>query len=297
MKSWLGELEMSEKKRGLGRGLEELLATSTWLGRDDVQLFYCPIDRLVPNPYQPRQQVRDERLQELAVSIQEKGILQPILATKTEVPDHYQILAGERRWQAAKIAGLTEVPVLLRETTPAEALELALIENIQRRDLNCIEEALAYRRLHEEFHLTQQELARRVGRDRSTVANLLRLLQLPDDIQADVVNERLTMGHARALLTLSAARTQREARDLIVQRQLSVRQTEKLLAQYGQTRAQPAAVAPPADAHWRHLQESLQTCLGTRVVLRRRGKRGSITIAFHSEEDLQRLLDRLGLEN
>jgi ParB family transcriptional regulator, chromosome partitioning protein len=288
------EPEMSEKKRGLGRGLEELLATSTWLGRDDIQLFYCPIERLIPNPYQPRRQIQDRHLQELVASIQEKGILQPILATKTDLPDEYQILAGERRWQAAKQAGLTEVPVLLRETAPAEALELALIENIQRRDLNCIEEAFAYQRLHEEFHLTQQELAQRVGKDRSTVANLLRLLQLPTDIQSDVVNERLTMGHARALLALTDARAQRRVRDVIVERQLSVRQTERLLAQQAKPRA--ANPAPPVDPHWRHLQESLQAHLGTRVVLQRRGKRGSITIAFHSEEDLQQLLDRLGLE-
>jgi ParB family chromosome partitioning protein len=284
---------MSDKKRGLGRGLQELLATSDWLRRDDIQLFYCPIERLIPNPYQPRQKVQDQGFQELVQSIAEKGVLQPILATRTEIADQYQILAGERRWQAAKSAGLTEVPVLLRETTPAEALELALIENIQRRDLNCIEEALAYRRLNDEFHLTQQELAQRVGKDRSTVANLLRLLQLPARIQDDVVNERLTMGHARALLAVSDPQEQSRLRDLVVERQLSVRETEKLLAR--KPKAAKSALETSDDAHYRHLEEALQARFGTRVSLRRRGQRGSITINFLSDEDLQRLLEFLGV--
>ena len=284
---------MSDKKRGLGRGLQELLATSDWLRRDDIQLFYCPVESLIPNPYQPRQKVQDQGFQELVQSIAEKGVLQPILATRTEIADQYQILAGERRWQAAKSAGLTEVPVLLRETTPAEALELALIENIQRRDLNCIEEALAYRRLNDEFHLTQQELAQRVGKDRSTVANLLRLLQLPPGIQDDVVNERLTMGHARALLAVSDPQAQSRLRDLVVERQLSVRETEKLLAR--KPKVAKSAVEASEDAHYRHLEEALQARFGTRVSLRRRGQRGSITINFLSDEDLQRLLEFLGV--
>jgi ParB family transcriptional regulator, chromosome partitioning protein len=284
---------MSDRKRGLGRGLQELLATSDWLRRDDIQLFYCAIERLIPNPYQPRQKVRDESFQELVQSIAEKGVLQPILATRTEVADQYQILAGERRWQAAKTAGLTEVPVLLRETTPAEALELALIENIQRRDLNCIEEALAYRRLNDEFHLTQQELAQRVGKDRSTVANLLRLLQLPPGIQDDVVNERLTMGHARALLAVGDPQAQSRLRDMVIDRQLSVRETEKLLAR--KPKATKTAVESDNEAHFRHLEEALQGRFGTRVTLRRRGQRGSITINFLSDEDLQRLLEFLGV--
>jgi ParB family transcriptional regulator, chromosome partitioning protein len=284
---------MSEKKRGLGRGLQELLATSDWLRRDDVQLFYCPVERLIPNPFQPRQKIQDVGFRELVSSVAQKGVLQPILATKTDAPDQYQILAGERRWQAAKAAGLAEVPVLLRETTPAEALELALIENIQRRDLNCIEEAMAYRRLHNEFHLTQQELAERVGKDRSTIANLLRLLQLPADIQSDVVNERITMGHARALLSVPDPQTQRQVREVIIERQLSVRETEKLLARS----AKPAKAAKglDANAHYGYLEESIQARLGTRVSLRRRGQRGSITITFVSDDDLQRLLELLGV--
>jgi ParB family chromosome partitioning protein len=284
---------MSEKKRGLGRGLQELLASSDWLRRDDIQLFYCPVERLIPNPFQPRQKIQDQGFLELVSSVAQKGVLQPILATKTDAPDQYQILAGERRWQAAKAAGLAEVPVLLRETTPAEALELALIENIQRRDLNCIEEAMAYRRLHDEFHLTQQELAERVGKDRSTIANLLRLLQLPADIQSDVVNERISMGHARALLSVPDPQTQRQVREVILERQLSVRETEKLLAR----KAKPAkaAKANDASAHYGYLESSLQTRLGTRVSLKRRGQRGSITISFVSDDDLQRLLELLGV--
>jgi ParB family transcriptional regulator, chromosome partitioning protein len=284
---------MSEKRRGLGRGLQELLATSDWLRRDDIQLFYCPVERLIPNPFQPRQKIQDQGFRELVSSVAQKGVLQPILATKTDAPDQYQILAGERRWQAAKAAGLTEVPVLLRETTPAEALELALIENIQRRDLNCIEEAMAYRRLHDEFHLTQQELAERVGKDRSTIANLLRLLQLPADIQSDVVNERITMGHARALLSVPDPQTQRRVREVIIKRQLSVRETEKLLAR--SAKPVTAARTLDANAHYDYLEKSLQTRLGTRVSLKRRGQRGSITITFVSDDDLQRLLELLGV--
>jgi len=284
---------MSEKKRGLGRGLQELLATSDWLRRDDIQLFYCPVERLIPNPFQPRQKIQDQGFRELVGSVAQKGVLQPILATKTDAPDHYQILAGERRWQAAKAAGLAEVPVLLRETTPAEALELALIENIQRRDLNCIEEAMAYRRLHDEFHLTQQELAERVGKDRSTIANLLRLLQLPADIQSDVVNERITMGHARALLSVPDPQTQRQVREAIIERQLSVRETEKLLAR--SAKPVKTARALDANAHYDCLEKSLQARLGTRVSLKRRGRRGSITITFVSDDDLQRLLELLGV--
>lgn len=282
---------MVDKKRGLGRSLGDLLGASEWLQKNDIQVFYCPIERLHPNPYQPRRIMHDDHLEDLANSIREKGILQPILVTRTEVPDDYQILAGERRCQAAKLAGLSEVPVIMREASSPEVLELALIENIQRRDLNCIEEALAYQRLHEEFHLTQEEIADRVGKNRSTVANLLRILLLPADIQEDVLNERLSMGHARALLSLDGPEEQRKLRDLILTRNLSVRQTEQLAARG--TLEKPEK--PPIDFRLAELQESLQSTLGARVVLRRRGKKGSITIAFDSDDHLEELLKRFGM--
>ncbi|NLJ27929.1 MAG: ParB/RepB/Spo0J family partition protein [Deltaproteobacteria bacterium] len=281
-----------EKKRGLGRGLDQLLTSSDWLKRDDVQLFYCPVDRLIPNPYQPRQLVDDEQMDELVRSIREKGVLQPILATRTQVPEEYQILAGERRWRASKIAGLTEVPILVREASSTDVLELALIENIQRQDLNCIEEALAYQRLQEEFHLTQEEISQRVGKNRSTVANLLRLLHLPPDIQEDLLNQRLTMGHARALLAVAGADEQRKLRDLILDRHLSVRQTEGLVAKKDASSPQ---AKPEPDPRWISLQETLQSHLGSPVALRRRGQRGTLTISFGSEDELTRILDRIGV--
>lgn len=284
---------MTEKKRGLGRGLDQLLSSTDWLKRDDVQLFYCPIDRLVPNPFQPRQLLDDASMEELVDSVRQKGVLQPILAVRTDVPEQYQILAGERRWRAARTAGLTEVPILVRDASSAEALELALIENIQRQDLNCIEEALAYQRLQEEFHLTQEEISQRVGKNRSTVANLLRLLGLPPDIQEDLLNGRLTMGHARALLSLSSPEVQRKVRDQILARHLSVRQTEALVAQ-------PASPPSPgkmqADPFLARMQESLQAHLEAPVTLRRKGQRGTLTIAFQSEDELARILERIGVQ-
>lgn len=285
---------MADKRRGLGRGLQDLLSSTDWLRRSDIQLFFCPIDGLEPNPNQPRQLVEDEGLHEMALSIREKGVLQPILVVKTDVPDRYRILAGERRWRAARLAGLEEIPVLLREATSDEALEIALIENIQRRDLNCIEEALAYRRLRDEFGLTQEEIAKRVGKDRSTVANILRLLQLPHAIQEAVLNGTLSMGHARATLGLQDAEDQTEVLRLILEKQLSVRQTENLVASW--TRNEPPRVATPPDREMSSLQESLRARLGTRVLLKRRGERGTITIPFLSQSELERILAILGME-
>ncbi len=284
---------MIDRKRGLGRGLQDLLASSEWLKREDIQLFYCPVHRLVPNPYQPRQVVQDAHLDDLIASVREKGVIQPILASRTETPDQYQILAGERRWQAARLAGLPEVPVLLRDTTPAEVLELALIENIQRRDLNCIEEALAYQRLQDEFQLTQDEIAKRVGKNRATVSNLLRLLQLPTDIQHDVLNGSLTMGHARALLSLPGADRMRQVRDLILQKHLSVRQTEDLVARRRDTAPSTPNPQPP---HWLRLQDRLQNHFQAPVILQRRGKRGTLTIPFNSDDELERLVRSFGID-
>lgn len=285
---------MADKRRGLGRGLQELLSSTDWLRRNDIQLFFCPVDRIDPNPHQPRQMVEDEDLRDMAQSIREKGVLQPILVVRAEVPERYRILAGERRWRAAQLAGLEEVPVLLREATSDEALEIALVENIQRRDLNCIEEALAYKRLRDELHLTQEEIARRVGKDRSTVANLLRLLQLPEAIQEAVLNGRLTMGHARAILGLDNAENQEALLRLIMEKHLSVRQTENLVAAW--TREKPGRVTASPDPEVIRLQEHLRAHLGTRVLLRRRGERGTITIPFPSQSALERILAILGID-
>ena len=283
---------MNDKKRGLGRGLGDLLAPGDWLKRDDIQLFYCPVERLVPNPYQPRQIIDDAGMEELVQSVKEKGVLQPILVTRGSEPDIYQILAGERRWRASKQAGLTEIPVILREASSAAVLELALIENLQRQDLNCIEEALAYQRLQQEFNLSAEDIATRVGKNRSTVANLLRLLQLPSDIQEDLLNQRLTMGHARALLGVADAVAQRGIRDAVLARYLSVRQTEELVNRHN---APPKPKVLSADARMKEIEGALQAHLGTAVSLKRKGRRGSLTITFRTDDELTGLVQRLGL--
>ncbi len=283
---------MIDKKRGLGRSLGDLLGSSEWLQKNDIQLFYCPLDSLEPNPFQPRRTIHDADLEKLAESIRQNGVLQPLLVTRADAPDTYRIIAGERRWQATRLAGLTEVPVIVREATSPEALQLAIIENIQRRDLNCLEEALAYHRLQEEFQFTQEAIAERVGKNRSTITNLLRLLQLPPEIQEDVLNERLTMGHARALLSLATPEDQRKVRDIVLARHLSVRQTEQLVAR-GSIEKPPKAQPEP---YILGLQDSLQAILGTKVQLRRRGRKGTITISFESNEQLEELAKRLGLQ-
>jgi len=283
---------MAEPKKGLGRGLDQLLPAAAWLKESDIQLFYCPVDRLSPNPHQPRRQVEDQAFAELIESIREQGVLQPILVTRTEQSEHYRIIARERRWRAAMAAGLSEVPVLVREASSAQALELALIENIQRSDLNCIEEARAYQQLQEAFGLSQEQIATRVGKNRSTVANLLRLLQLPPSIQDDLVTGRLTMGHARALLAAPDDQTRERFRDLILARHLSVRQTEQLVQ--NDPPPAPSRAAPPP--HWPRWQRALSTHLGARVRLRRVGSAETLAITVADETQLRDLIRRLGVD-
>jgi ParB family chromosome partitioning protein len=283
---------MADSKRGLGRGLEQLLPSTAWLKEDDIQLFYCGVDRLDSNPYQPRHHIEDERFPELVQSIREKGVLQPVLVSRTEQPDRYRILAGERRWRAAMAAGLTEVPVLVRDATSVEALELALIENIQRSDLSCIEEARAYRQLQADFGLGQEQVAARVGKSRSTVANLLRLLQLPPSIQEDLLTDRLTMGHARALLSLEGAEARERIRDLIVSRGLSVRQTEQLV----KATLRPSPSKPSSNPQWQRWQQALSAHLGGKVRLRRTDSGDTLSITVTDEAQLKDLIRRLGVD-
>lgn len=286
---------MADKKRGLGRSLQDMLSsTPNWLDREDVQLFYCATGQLVPNPYQPRLTVEGPGFDELAASVKEKGILQPLIVTKSETPNQYQILAGERRWRAAQRAGLAEVPVILRESTPGEILELALVENIQRQDLNCIEEAFAYKRLQEDFGLTQEDIARRVGRERSTVANTIRLLQLPCMVQELVMNGKLTMGHARALAGLDDPQAQERLAQLIVNLGLSVRQAEQLAARSKEPKT--SNDKPEMEPAMLRIQDDLQARFGKRVALKRRGNRGSIILSFRSEDEFRELLRKLGLD-
>lgn len=286
---------VAEKKKGLGRGLQDLLPSTDWLKREEVQVFYCPVERLSPNPYQPRQKVEDEAFRELVDSVRENGILQPILVSRGPEQGTYTIVAGERRWQAARAAGLSEVPVVVREATPREALELALVENLQRQDLNCIEQAAAYRRLHDEFGLTQAHIAQRVGKDRSTVANIMRLTQLPLVVQQDLLDGRLTMGHARALLALPDDEARLAMRDAILRGDLSVRQTEKRVNLLLQGK-KPSEAVPPRS-RWQEMEKRLRRHLNLPVTVRRQGEAGTVTIAYRDAQQLQTLLRHLGVQD
>ena len=282
-----------EKRPALGKGLSALIPDMPEPTRSAVE---ADIDRLEPNDFQPRRHVDEARLQELAQSIRANGIIQPIVVRK--VGDRFQIIAGERRWRAAKVAGLLRVPIVVRDIAPGKEqslLEMALIENIQRENLNPIEEALAYRRLSDEFHLRQEDIASAVGKDRASVANFLRLLKLPDEVRTELSSGRLSMGHARALLSLADEADQRRiARDVIA-RTLSVRETESLVKKIVEAGkpAREAAEPKPTDVHTRAAEDRLKLLLGTRVRIVRQGTRGRIEIDFVSEEELIRIYDQL----
>jgi ParB family chromosome partitioning protein len=279
---------MSSRK-ALGKGLSALIPEA-----DDfaggAQFFQCPLEAIEPNPYQPRQSFREEELEELVQSVREKGILTPLLVSKTE--GGYRLIAGERRWRAAQKAGLERVPVVVRESSPMESLELALIENLHRKDLNPIEEALAYQRLLEDTESTQESLAKRLGKDRTTITNTLRLLKLPKIIQQDLVEERLTMGHARVLAGLKSREEQLALREMILKKALSVRQVEALSKRKESSRAGKGR-GTQSDYYLHSVAENLKRSLGTKVEVMKRGKHGRITIFFYSDEELDRLLDLL----
>jgi ParB family transcriptional regulator, chromosome partitioning protein len=282
------------KRSALGKGLSALIPDAP---EPRAGITELDIDLLRSNEYQPRQRVDDDHLEELAQSIRAHGVIQPIVVRRVD-GGSYEIIAGERRWRAARQAGLRRVPVVVREVVPEsrrELLEMALIENIQREDLNAIEEGLAYRRLGDEFHLTQDAIAVAVGKDRSTVANMVRLLKLPEEVQQEVAAGRLSMGHARALLALPDQAAQRTlARDIIA-RSLSVRETEGLVKKEIEPPPAPAAAkaAPAPDVHTRAAEEKLRLQLGTRVRIVRRGQKGRIEIEFVNEAELIRIYEAL----
>jgi ParB family chromosome partitioning protein len=276
-------------RKALGKGLSALIPEAEDLAGAGT-FFQCPVEAIEPNPYQPRKKFGDDELKELVASVREKGILTPLLVSKTE--KGYRLIAGERRWRAAQKAGLERVPVVIRESSPMESLELALIENIHRKDLNPIEEALAYQRLLEDTEITQEELATRLGKERATVTNTLRLLKLPRAIQQDVVEERLSMGHARALAGLKSRELQLALRDEILKKALSVRQTEILVKRKENQRGSGKR-AIQRDSYIQSVEENLKRSLGTKVEIVRRGKQGRISIFFYSDDELDRLLDLL----
>ena len=278
------------KRKALGKGLSALIPDMEGEERESREFFQCPIEFIEPNPYQPRQDFEHTDIEELARSVEEKGIITPILVSKTE--DGYRIIAGERRWRAAQRAGLRKVPVVVRETTPVESLELALIENIHRKDLNPLEEAYAYKRWLEDTKGTQENLAQRIGKERSTVTNMLRLLTLPDFIQKDLIDGRLSMGHARVLAGLKNRSDQKRLRDLIIKGELSVRRAEGLLNRVREPK-KPEKDDSPLEQYLKSLEDGLKRTLGTKVEIKKRGKRGSINIHFYSDEELDRLLEIL----
>ncbi len=281
---------MSRKRKGLGRGLGALLPPGDEAGQG---ILYVPVEAIQPNPRQPRQHIDPEALQELAASIREHGILQPLIVSRGEQPGTYVLVAGERRWRAARAAGLERVPVIVREMSERERLEWALVENVQRADLNPLEEAEAYRQLHEEFGLSHAEIAQRVGKSRVAVTNTLRLLKLSEPVKAALLAGEIQEGHARALLRLSPE-DQVWALEQIRRKGLTVRQTEDLVRRRARpARPSPAAPSRPQDPLLQDAVRRLEERLGTRVEVRGNRDRGRIVLHFYSQEELQHLLDRL----
>jgi ParB family chromosome partitioning protein len=308
---------MSPQTHGLGRGLGALIppaATVTVEGPDSAwaasSVLEVPVADIMPNPRQPRTAMPAEALSELSDSIREHGVIQPIIVTRAETTfgEHagsgragtYQIIAGERRWRAAALAGLSTVPVIVKGATPRQFLELALVENIQRADLNPLEEAEAFRALMDDFGLTQGEVAQKVGKSRVAVANILRLLRLPDPVKALLTEGALSEGHARALLALDESEAIVKTAEQVVARELTVRQTEDLVRRLLAVDITPEpsqggldASDDPEELHTRHLEDEFRNALGTKVALTRGRRGGRLVISFYSEEELQALYDRI----
>ncbi|MFQ6078733.1 MAG: ParB/RepB/Spo0J family partition protein [Thermodesulfobacteriota bacterium] len=278
------------KRPALGKGLGALIPD---IEKEDRKNFLsCGIEEIIPSKYQPRKGFDEGRLTELANSIKEKGIIEPLIVRKRD--KGYELIVGERRWRAAQRAGIKEVPIIVRDVTTAEAMELALIENLQREDLKPLEEAEAYKRLMDEFHYTQEELAKRIGKDRATLANSVRLLKLPQEIKAYLADESISSGHARTLLGLNTPEQQKMACAKVMKRGLSVRETENLVKRLNLQRSKRDMDVKPRGEEERHLgfvEETLRKFLGTKVRIPKRGGRGKIEIEFYSEEDLERIVE------
>lgn len=278
------------QRRGLGRGLGALIP-----GADETPgspLQEIPLAELETNPFQPRKRFDQAALDELAATIRAHGVLTPVVVRR--IPDGYQVIAGERRIRAAKQAGLSHIPAVIREAGDGQALEMALVENLQREDLNPMEAAEAYQRLIDEFAMNQEGVATRVGRDRSTVANALRLLRLPPRIREDLAEGTLSEGHARALLGLERPADQLKARDQVLQRHLSVRATEALVRKLrGGAPSGTPTRRGTQDPNLATLEERLRIRLGTKVRIVRSGRGGALEISFYSDEDLTRLVDQI----
>ena len=293
----MSDVAVHVKRRSLGRGLSALIPKGTSL--DTPAERQVPISAIHPNPRQPRRYFNEAKIAELSESIRNQGILQPLVVRK--IPQGYELILGERRFRAAQRARLERVPVIVKDVSDAESLEMALVENIQREELTPIEEALAYRQLMEEFHLTQEQVAHRVGKSRPVVTNLLRVLNLPEEIKEQVDSGALTVGHARALLALNMPEQQLEMARRIMADHLSVRATETLVAQANIIEEPPVESSTPekptliqrTDVYLKAVEEDLTRTLGTKVRLASRKKGGKIEIEYYSNEELEGLVQRL----
>lgn len=279
---------MPTPKRGLGRGLDALIPVS----ESNSGVSQLPLSAITRNPRQPRTRFDPAQLEELAASVREHGVIQPLVVAQSGAPGRYVLIAGERRLEAAKIAGLPTVPALIREATDQQMLELALIENLQRADLGPLEAALAYKHLSEDFKLSHEEIAARVGKKRATVTNTLRLLKLPQRILDSLANDQIVEGHARALLSLSNAQAQLAAFNTIIGKGLTVRQAEELVRQMQGHKA-PRPPRPARHAETDALAGRFRDQLGTKVLLKRGRKGGTIVIHFYSDEELNRLAETI----
>jgi ParB family chromosome partitioning protein len=279
-------------RKALGRGLSALLTGTS--ERDTEEFIEIDVNSIYPNTEQPRANFDENGLRELAESIKENGIVQPILVRRAG-DEYYQIIAGERRWRAAQIAGLTKVPAVVRDIPDEKILELALIENIQRQELNAIEEALAYKRLIDNLQLTQDIVAKRVGKDRTVITNHLRLLRLPEEIQKLLGNGQLSMGHARALLGVEDKEMQKRLAEQIIEKNLSVREVEKMISAIGEKKAKYGTKTNlPRDPNFRAAEDKLRRKLGTQVrITQSRTGAGKIEIGYYSQKDLMRIYDIL----
>ncbi len=282
------------QKQALGKGLGALIPDLSGLDdreRRALGISEIELEKIIPNEYQPRKVFDDEKLRELAASIREQGVIQPVIVHRAG--GGYQLIAGERRWRAARLAGLKTIPALVKEATKRELMEMALIENIQREDLNALEAAEAYKRLQDEFKLTQEDLAKRVGKERSTIANFLRILGLPKEIKQYLAASALSLGHAKALLSLERHRDQLAVADAIVKKGLSVREAEALAARL----KHPAEAKKKTTAdsfEYKSLEERLRKSLGTKVSIEAKSKGGRVVIEYYSTEELDRLVEKIG---
>ena len=286
-----------QERRALGKGLSSLIPIGNRSEGGSKNYFECPIEDIIPNQNQPRKLFDKVSLDELAASIEEKGILQPLIVRRMG-GGKYELIAGERRFRAATQIHLEKVPVVVKEVESNEILELALIENLQREDLNPIEEALAYKELIGQYQYTQDELAKRLGKDRSTIANMLRLLKLPEGVRAHIISGQISMGHARAILGVENRELQQTIAGEIIKNELSVREIENWIRRIkdeGPEEAAPAikVVADPVENPFRNMEEELRKILKTRVQVKSKGERGKLIVHFHSADELNQIFQTI----